>query len=99
MALKFCAPGDEIRIAVDGNSDRVRVSVSDTGPGLPQEISATAFDSFVRGRHSQEAVGHGLGLSLVRAIAMRHGAKLELPQQDKGLSIIIEFKAHKGEGV
>ena len=46
------------------------ISVSDTGPGIPEEIAETLFDPFVRAKEQ----GIGLGLSISQRIAdMHHG--------------------------
>jgi signal transduction histidine kinase len=51
----------------------VKVSVSDTGPGIPPEFHQEVFDDFFRlpGNESQE--GMGLGLAIVRRLVQRHG--------------------------
>ena len=55
----------------------------DDGPGLPEKIRADIFDPFVSGKEN----GTGLGLALVQAVALRHGAKLSLPPVEKGFAI------------
>ena len=62
---------------------------SSTGATPPLAL----FERFTRaGRDRARGIrGHGLGLALVRAIAMRHGAKLALPRTEKGLTVRIEW--------
>lgn len=58
---------------VDG-SQGISISISDTGPGVPYEQRERIFDPFYRmPGHAEHAGGVGLGLSLVRQIARRHG--------------------------
>ena len=65
------------------------MAISDTGPGVPEELRDKAFDLFTRAERDAAKQGHGLGLALVRAIALRHGAKIELPATEKGFRIEI----------
>lgn len=50
-----------------------RLGVLDAGPGLPPEMAARAGERFAKGRGSR---GAGLGLSMARAVAERHGGRL-----------------------
>lgn len=61
------------RITAPGGSALVRVSVEDHGPGVPPELRERIFEPFYRLPGASESVGGvGLGLSLVRSIALRH---------------------------
>lgn len=85
--LKYTRTGDKISVSVSRTNNRVKLRVADTGPGLEEGTQDTVFAPFSRGTHSASQPGHGLGLSLVRAIALRHGALLRLPKVDKGFAI------------
>ena len=88
-AIKYCGPGDSLRLTLTEGADRHLMQVADTGPGLPDELRAEAFDRFTRAERDRGIKGHGLGLALVRAIAARHGAKLEMPAAEKGFVLDI----------
>ena len=88
-AIKYCRPGDEIWLSLDDLGDRVVLAVSDTGPGIPNDLRHQMFDRFTRAERDRGTAGHGLGLALVQAIAARHGAKLTLPDTPKGFAIQI----------
>ena len=61
------------RITAPGGQALVRVSVEDHGPGVPPELRERIFEPFYRLPGASESVGGvGLGLSLVRSIALRH---------------------------
>lgn len=88
-AAKYCAPGDSLSLTLCQTPDHHRLTLSDTGPGLPADLRDAAFERFTRAPRDQNRgiKGHGLGLALVRAIAARHGAKLTLPEVETGLTV------------
>lgn len=90
-AIKYCAPGDHLTFTLTPEDDRILMRVSDTGPGLPEDLKPEAFDRFTRAERDRATPGHGLGLALVRAIAARHGARLTLPPTQKGFALEIRW--------
>ncbi|HTT01300.1 MAG TPA: sensor histidine kinase KdpD [Steroidobacteraceae bacterium] len=75
--VKYTPPGTLLVISalVDGPS--LRVTVDDTGPGLPPGNPARLFEKFQRGVEEGTAVGAGLGLAICRAIVRAHGGEIE----------------------
>jgi signal transduction histidine kinase len=71
--------------------------VSDTGPGLPEDMKGEAFERFARAGRDRGLPGHGLGLALVRAIAARHGARLSL-LDGPGFALEILWPKHQQSG-
>ncbi|KAF0115837.1 MAG: two-component sensor histidine kinase [Rhodobacteraceae bacterium] len=90
-AIKYCAAGDRLTLHLTPDADRILMRVADTGPGLPDDLKAEAFDRFTRAERDRATPGHGLGLALVRAIAARHGARLSLPPTEKGFALEIRW--------
>jgi two-component system sensor histidine kinase KdpD len=62
----------------------VRVSVEDSGPGLPPGNLEQLFAKFYRGRDEGSAGGAGLGLSICRAIVVAHGGQIDAAQRPGG---------------
>jgi signal transduction histidine kinase len=74
-----------VRIAVSSHDREASIIVSDSGPGIPPEERERIFEPFYRpaGR-SESSGGWGLGLSLVRQIAIRHGGRVECFEEPGG---------------
>jgi two-component system phosphate regulon sensor histidine kinase PhoR len=79
-ALKYCPEGAAVRVVVAAEDGSVRVSVADTGPGIPSEHLARVFERFYRvdaGR-SRELGGTGLGLSIVKHLVEAMGGRVSV---------------------
>ncbi len=63
------------------SSDKLIVTVSDTGPGIPDELKALIFKTFVKGK--EHTPGIGLGLALSHQLAAAMGGTLELEPRDR----------------
>lgn len=88
--LKYTRPGDTITVTVRRDGALVRLRVQDDGPGVDDALREQLFTPFARGYDTGSKPGHGLGLSLVRAIALRHGAIPRAPATEKGFAIEVE---------
>jgi two-component system sensor histidine kinase KdpD len=79
-AAKYVPPDTPLTISaqcIDENDKPfVRVTVDDTGPGLPAGMEARIFEKFTRGEKESAKPGIGLGLAICRAIAEAHGGKI-----------------------
>ena len=74
-ALKFTPSGGQISIGGFIDDNELRVSVADTGPGIPEEQRARLFDRFWQARGTDRR-GLGLGLPIAKGIAEAHGGRL-----------------------
>lgn len=80
-ALRYAPAGTALRLQARNDGDTVALLVSDEGPGIPAEHLPRVFDRFYkvdqsRATEAQAAGGSGLGLSIVKAIIERHGARI-----------------------
>jgi signal transduction histidine kinase len=93
-ALTHNVPGGRVRIATGATDGRAVLSVTNTGPVVPADEVDRLFQPFQRldARRGQREDGHGLGLSIVRAIAAAHRAAVTAePLPDGGLSVRVAF--------
>ncbi len=75
-ASKYTPPGSRIRLAAEVIADRLSVSISDDGPGLPVGREEAVFQKFTRGERESATPGVGLGLAICRAIIESHQGKI-----------------------
>lgn len=93
-AIKYNRPGGTVDVSVSRDGGSVRLTVRDTGIGIPYADQPRVFERFYRvdKSHSKEVGGTGLGLSIVKHGAQYHNARLELESEPgKGTSISIVF--------
>ena len=83
-ALKFTPPGGEIRIGAEARENAVRLSVSDSGPGIPDEDIPHIFDRFWTARGNSRVRGTGMGLAIVRGIVEAHGGRVWVERNASG---------------
>jgi signal transduction histidine kinase len=78
-ALKFTDPGGAITLSCESRDGRARISVADTGRGIPASKLESVFDPFVqldRSANPGSQQGVGLGLAISRALARGMGGEL-----------------------
>ena len=74
-AAKFTPRGGSVRVRAEREGDMVRVSVSDSGPGISAEDLPHVFEPYWQAQ-ATASLGCGLGLKIARAIADAHGGRL-----------------------
>jgi signal transduction histidine kinase len=99
-AARHNIAGGKIEISTAARDGRAVLAVANTGPAIPPEAVGRLFQPFLRldGRRVHHDDGHGLGLSIVRAIATAHGAAVTVhARHGGGLSIEVTFPAMPDE--
>ena len=87
-AAKFDQSDSKICVEVDGG----RLTVTDHGPGIPEDDLPLVFDRFHRATASRTLPGSGLGLAIVREIVERHGGTVSaVNRPDGGASVGFEL--------
>jgi len=93
-ALKFNRPGGEVRVRSCQTDGYARISISDTGIGIPSEDLARIFERFYRvdRARSSEVGGTGLGLSIVKHIVERMLGTIEVESRlGKGSTFTVQL--------
>ena len=95
-AIKYAGPetsqtngAGEIVVGAGAEGDRIMLTVSDHGPGIPAADRGRVIERFVRLEQSRSEPGSGLGLSLASAVARLHGGELTFEDNHPGLKSII----------
>lgn len=90
-ACRYAADGNWLRCETERlPDDSVVIRFLDRGPGFPQDLDAVATNPFWRGDPSRSRAtgGTGLGLSVVQAIALAHGGRLEFANRQGGGAVV-----------
>lgn len=99
-AIKYNRRGGEVFVGLKDGADVVRVTVRDTGIGIPKEDQERIFERFYRvdKSHSKEIGGTGLGLSIVKhGVSTLNGRLWLTSEPGQGTEIIMEFPKHHME--
>jgi two-component system, OmpR family, sensor histidine kinase KdpD len=90
--LRYTPRGGRVTIGASAEDGLVRISVSDTGPGIPPEQRERIFERFVQGQDGGEPGATGLGLAIVRDIVQAHGGRIFLDSElGKGSRFTLEL--------
>jgi signal transduction histidine kinase len=85
-AIKYTPPGGEVIVGLGKAENKARLTVSDSGPGIPQEDLPHIFERFYRGEksrtRSRDGKGYGLGLSIAYWIVRNHGGQIEISSKE-----------------
>ncbi|MGJ5754377.1 signal transduction histidine kinase [Streptomyces puniciscabiei] len=79
-----------VRVTATAHEGRLRLSVTDEGPGFPPEFLPRAFDRFARAETSRTSEGSGLGLAFVQAVAVAHGGAVRAENLGGGAAVTVD---------
>lgn len=91
-ALRHTPPGTAVTISGEQVKEGAKVTVADDGPGVPVQQRVRLFDRFARAEAARSTPGHGLGLAMVRAIAVAHGGDARILDDRNGFAVEIKFR-------
>ncbi|GAB4473675.1 MAG: ATP-binding protein [Anaerolineales bacterium] len=88
-ALRYTPPYGTIEIGFVESSEQVKITVKDSGPGIPEQDLPHIFERFYRADRSRSRLegGSGLGLAIARNLAIAHGGWLEAANAPQGGAI------------
>jgi signal transduction histidine kinase len=83
-AVKFSAPGGEVRVRLSRRGEEVEVAVADRGIGIPAAARPKIFERFYQADASSTRAygGMGLGLAIVREILAAHGREIRVESEE-----------------
>lgn len=96
-AIKFSPRGGTVRLGGETLGRRVILSVTDSGPGIPELDRERATARFFRGEAARSTPGSGLGLAMVQAVAHLHSGVLTLEDAQPGLRVALAIPLPGGE--
>lgn len=94
-AINYTGEDKVIKVNQIINSNTVKIEISDTGEGIPEEKLPNIWERYYKidKTHKRSVVGTGLGLSIVKTILLRHGARFGVRSQvGKGSTFWFELK-------
>ena len=97
-AIKYTPSGGTVTITVQQVDEQARVSVVDTGIGIPQEALPHLFDAFYRAPNAKkiDEVGSGLGLTIARDIVEHYGGGIEVESTvGQGTTFAVTLPIHR----
>jgi signal transduction histidine kinase len=93
-AVRYCKPGGEItlaaRIADPADPLSIEISVSNTGPDIPEELRGSLFAKYARGANGKR----GIGLYFCRLACEAHGGSIECRPGPQGPSFVLRLPGH-----
>ena len=85
-AAKYTPPGGHVELKAQLEGERVRLTVSDNGIGIPKEMQSQIFEMFSQLKHPlvRGLSGLGIGLTLVKSLVSMHGGEVEVFSEGEG---------------
>jgi signal transduction histidine kinase len=77
-ALQYGDARKPVRISVDGTGEAVVLRVKNEGPAVPTDLLPVLFEPFSRGHSDRSPLGLGLGLYIVRQVAIAHDGTVDV---------------------
>jgi two-component system OmpR family sensor kinase/two-component system sensor histidine kinase BaeS len=83
-ALRYTSESGEINLSVDKTDQAVRITIQDTGAGIPPEDIPFVFDRFWKGdkTRARSSGGSGLGLAIARQLVSAHGGTIRVESEE-----------------
>lgn len=101
-ALRHTPPGTYIWVSTQSTGAHVQLIVEDSGPGVPEHLTDSLFERFVRGAGDRGG-SFGLGLAIVRAVADSHGGSVTVgstrrAEVDSGARFVVTLPLARSNG-
>jgi len=91
-ALKYTPDGGDVRVVVTLSGSEIRVSITDSGPGIAPEYHQRIFEKFGQVEDRKNRVGTGLGLTFCKLAVEAHGGRIGVESEvGKGATFWIKL--------
>jgi signal transduction histidine kinase len=87
-AIHYCHEGGQVDITLAGQVSAALITVTDTGPGIPEDKMTAVFERFVRAAEPAKP-GSGLGLAIARTIVDRLGGSITLANRKDRTGLVV----------
>lgn len=95
-AIKFSGKGGTVKVEVSSDLEFVSLSVSDTGPGVPEDFQQRIFEPFEQAPSAKKKEGTGLGLAICRLVVEAHLGTIKVENRTEGGSVFtVNLPANK----
>jgi signal transduction histidine kinase len=97
-AIKYTPEGNSVHLEAKSQDDSVKIDISDTGIGIPEDELGNVFEEFFRASNAKkrEKDGTGLGLSIVKQIVDRHGGNISVQSKEgQGTTFTVVLPTNK----
>ena len=95
-ALKFTPRKGSITVALGTDMNDAKLTITDTGIGIPVEDLPNLFERFHRARNVSNYAGNGLGLTIVKAIVTGHGGDIFVQSQGgNGTQVVVSIPVYR----
>ena len=90
-AIKFSPHNGKVTISMECIDEGVKISIADSGPGIPKEFQGVLFDRFTQydSSDSRRTGGTGLGLNITKALIEKHHGKIDFETGKDGTTFYI----------
>jgi two-component system phosphate regulon sensor histidine kinase PhoR len=98
-AIKYTPAGGKVTVTAEARGHKTRVTVADTGPGIPPQHHQRLFERFYRvdDARSRDMGGTGLGLAIVKHLVLANGGEIGVESEvGKGSRFIVSFPSVQG---
>lgn len=89
--LRHTPAGTAATLSARMTQDAIEITLEDDGPGVSPADAERLFQRFARAEASRTTDGHGLGLALVRAVAIGHGGNATLTRSENGFGVTLRL--------
>jgi signal transduction histidine kinase len=99
-AFKFTPPGGRVLLSIHPDPGGIRITVSDTGIGIPQDHLPFIFEKYYRVGKDARGDGSGLGLAIAREVVTAHGGSIQAasnPDEGTSISFVLPVRAQVEE--